>query len=264
MLGQLFKGEARRFVDLLNWDTLVAPGVILCKDGKLLTASSRSAHDLDVVCTEPSVCAKQRETFDFALGDQHPVERIVVVKRQPGGRIRVPPANRQWLAAGVESDIEDVLGHVKLSYLPLDADLPNRCGGDVKDTGPDRVGLGFGQARIVQQRPKQDVGVKKQPHLVGDALLEEMLDLSVTLVDIVRDAEGALQGANEGAFRRSRDGSQTGNGAPIPCQLNSLAGLSAADELGELSFCFCDRNLHGGHLSKTDHNVGHNRPRFKR
>lgn len=211
---------AQRLINVLNQDTLVAPGVILSNDGKLLAASSGSVQDLGVVGAEPSICAQQREAFNHALSDQHPVERIVMMKRQLGGGIRVSPTDRQRLAAGVESDFEDVLGHVKLADLPLDADLPDACGRDIKGAGQNRVGLGSGQARVVQQCPEQDMGIEQQSHLVGGAFIEEVLDLSVTLVDIVRDAEGALQGANKGAFRRSRDGSQTGNGAPIPRQLN--------------------------------------------
>ncbi len=64
--------RVRRFVDVLNWTAVVAPGVILCKDGRLL--AGWRVTGIDTESLEPDALAGRLRHLSFALsglGDPH-------------------------------------------------------------------------------------------------------------------------------------------------------------------------------------------------
>ena len=73
-LSALFRTPRNRFIDRLNWGMLVAPGVILCKDGSLL--AGWQVHGLDTESMEPGRLDASLNTLAFrlsSLGDAHTV-----------------------------------------------------------------------------------------------------------------------------------------------------------------------------------------------
>ena len=74
--------HVRRFIDVLNWHSLIAPGVMLCKDGSLLAGWRMKG--LDTESMEEDVHASWLAHLSFALsglGDDHTI--WIVFRRSP-------------------------------------------------------------------------------------------------------------------------------------------------------------------------------------
>ncbi len=64
--------RVRRFIDVLNWSAVIAPGVVLCKDGALLAGWQVTGIDSESI--EPDAFAARLRHLSFALsglGDPH-------------------------------------------------------------------------------------------------------------------------------------------------------------------------------------------------
>ena len=127
--------SARRFIDVLNLDMLIAPGVILCKDGTLL--AGWSADGLDIESMEPDALAGRLSHLGFALsglGDAHTIWSVF--RRRPwlpDGETSLPLTDN--LALDVLADESRILLSVPgvlwtndlflyLAWTPSGANLP--------------------------------------------------------------------------------------------------------------------------------------------
>lgn len=187
------------------------------------------AEKINVICAELRVGTGKAQPLAPGLRDQHPVEWIGVVQRQRRRGFRVRPRNWQGPAASIDRDLEQIVRHIELADGALDPDLPDARRRQVNFTVGDRLRLRCREARIVQDRPEQHMGVEQNPHLTPGALLEHLRDFCVTFKHVVRQHELALQGTDQ----RPPDGAARShnprNGTPVTGQLNSLPRLCATD-----------------------------------
>lgn len=105
----------RRFIDILNWGALVAPGVMLCKDRSLLAGWQVSGIDTESM--EPEAVAGRLRHLGFALSGMTDGEALwVVYNRRPW---RPDP-----------DDIPRETGQTALDVLALEAHFLLADGGD--------------------------------------------------------------------------------------------------------------------------------------
>ena len=84
---------ARRFVDVLNWGALVAPGVMACKDGSLLAGWEVTGIDSESM--EPEALAGELRHVGFALSSlSRRRDGLVRVRAAPVGAGRGAGARR--------------------------------------------------------------------------------------------------------------------------------------------------------------------------
>jgi hypothetical protein len=80
-----------------------------------------------VVAGKRAVGRNEREVLDQCLSDQHPVERIAMVARQPGGRNSVRWLDRQHLKPrSVDHLVEQIDREFQVAERVLDRNFPWR------------------------------------------------------------------------------------------------------------------------------------------
>lgn len=204
----------------------------------------RSADEINVVGRQFRVRARQSQMFAARLRDQHAVERVGVMKRQRRRGLRMGPGDRQLAAACIHGDVEKFPGHVELAERVLDPDLPHARCRDVEFSFGNRPRLGLRQTWIVQDRPKQDMGVEQQSHSGRGAPLKHLRDLGIALEHIVGERERPLHGADQRATDRTIGADDPSDRTTVSGQFDRLSRLGATYELGELRLGFGNGDLH--------------------
>ena len=97
---------ARRFIDILNWDALVAPGTMACKDGSLL--AGWEVAGIDTESLEPDALAGRLRHLGFALSGLGDGETVWSVFER-----------RSWAPASAP----ETVGHDALDTLTLESHL---------------------------------------------------------------------------------------------------------------------------------------------
>lgn len=215
------------------------------------------AEEIDVICPKLRVGTGKAQPLAPGLRDQHPVEWIGVVQRQRRRGFRMGPRDWQGPTARIDRDLKQIVRHVELADGALDPDLPDTRRRQVNFTFGNRLRLCGREARIVQDRPEQHMGVEQNPHLTPHALLEHLGDFGVTFKHVIRQRELALQGADQGPSDGTIRSNDPRDGTPVTGQLNGLPRLCATDQLGKLGLGFCDGDLHGRFPFPSDQHIGH-------
>ena len=133
---------------------------------------------------------------------------------------------------------------LELAERALDPDLPHARCRDVEFSFGNRPRLGLRQTRIVQDRPKQHMGVEQQSHSGRRAPLKHLRDLGIPLEHIVGERERPLHGADQRAPDRTIGADDPSDRAAVSGQFDRLSRLGATDEFGELRLGFGNGDLH--------------------
>lgn len=101
----------------------------------------------------------------LCLGDENPVEGVVVDHRQPAG----PHAVRGSDGQTPECEVAHPLGQITRTFdqaeMLLEGDLPRRHGTDVYGVrGVEQVLDGFGQLRRIVEPPHDHAGIEEEAH----------------------------------------------------------------------------------------------------
>ena len=215
-----------------------------------------SADELNLVGRELAVRTHEAQVFAPCLGDQHPVERVGVVPRQPCRGFRMRPGARPRPATRVHGDIKNIFWNVELTDGALDSDLPHTRRRNIELAFGDRSDLRICEPWIVQDGPEQYMCVEQEPHLRRGTLLEQLGDLVVALEHVVRKRKLSFQRADKRASDGTVSRDDPGYGAAVAGQLDRLTGFRTADQLGELGLGFGNGDLHW-HFPFSDHHIGH-------
>lgn len=131
-----------------------------------MNGGGSALEDRHLVLRQGPVGGHEDQIFGSRLGDEHPIEWIVMVTREPAGVQGVFPADGK-LEKAVDLDFLQQVDPVELQAAErlLDGDLPQRgsahvnCGSRVGDDVQGALGelIGF------REPPEKDVGVEKDP-----------------------------------------------------------------------------------------------------
>ncbi len=166
-----------------------------------------------------------------------------MMRWQRRSRIGMRPADRKRTAAGIDSDIREILGHNQLAKPTLDRDLPNAGRRKVEVSPADCAGLRGRQALIVGQSPEQNMCVEKELH--SDlARTEHLPDFGIPFEKVLRNRELPLQRADQWSRGCAFDRNDSRHGPPVASQFNRLTSFGTANQLGEVGLGFCDCDLH--------------------
>lgn len=209
------------------------------------TLGRTSPDKVDLIGGQLRVRTRQLQTLATRLCDQHSVERIRMVKRKRRGRLGMGPCDRQRPATRIGCDPEQFFGHVELANRALDADLPHARGRKIHLASGNGLRLRCSQPRIVQNRPKQNMGVNQQAHSIGGGSREHIGDLVIAFENVVGKREGAFHRADQRSAPWALCRHDPRDRAAIARQFDRFAGFRAADQLGKLGLGFGDGNLQG-------------------
>ena len=81
-------------------------------------------HRAHVVARDMAVSGDHDETLNLGLGDQHPIERVTVVRREGARLFRVAERERKWREALFFDARFQIVRGLKLPQRMLDGDLP--------------------------------------------------------------------------------------------------------------------------------------------
>jgi len=193
---------ARRFIDVLNWDALVAPGVMVCKDGSLL--GGWDVTGIDTESLEPDALAGRLRHLAFALSGLSDGETVwSVFDRRP------------WVPEGEPA----TTGRDALDALTLESRLLLAEPGT---TWSDRLLLFLGRG------PEAPAPLADGLAAFGDAArrLESRLGAVLSLRRLAPEGPGApcpFCGALTGLLGQSRSAPRFG-GDDLPVGLDFLLG----------------------------------------
>ena len=104
--------------------------------------------------------------------------------------------------------------------------------------------------------------IEKEFHS-GLAGTEHLPDLGIPFEDVIRRRELSLQCADQWPHGHTFGRDDTRHGPAMAGQFNRLTSFGTANQLGEASFGFCDRNLHETNPTESDRHVGRTSTAFK-
>jgi len=112
------------------------------------------------------VGGEEVERLGDGLGDEEPVEGVVVKKRQPAARNRMAIRNLKFHQPGCIQLVRDDLRiFLDLPQPPLDSNLPDARRGDVHLRGLRDLGPGVSiQTRILLHEPEQTMRIEQHFH----------------------------------------------------------------------------------------------------
>ena len=192
----------RRFIDVLNWEALVAPGVMACKDGSLL--AGWDVTGIDTESLEPDALAGHLRHLGFALSGLSDGESVwSVFDRRP------------WVP---ESE-PDLTGHAALDAVAQESHLLLATPGT---TWSDRLLLFLGwKPETPGSLPDELAGFSE-----ATARLESRLGATLSLRHLVPEGPGApcpFCGALAGLLGQSRSAPRFGEDN-LPVGLDMLLG----------------------------------------
>jgi hypothetical protein len=127
---------------------------------------SSGREDVDTIVSKRRIPRHHEGAHPPGLGDQYPVERVTMMRRQGGRPLGVGAGDRQDVEPRLSHCPDEPRGCRELAERTLDLDLPDRDRGDqhigrrIRDRGARRAG----ELRIVRQPPQHGVGIQDQDH----------------------------------------------------------------------------------------------------
>lgn len=119
-------------------------------------------HRGHVVARDMAVFGDNDESLDLGLGDQHPIERVAVVRWKSTRLFRVAEREREWREALLFDARFQVVRSLQLPQRVLDGDLPAADRTD--EDFVERIGYGFICTSIQPLRfrhpPQESMGVE--------------------------------------------------------------------------------------------------------